>query len=349
MIERKHGFGKKAVLMAAAAVMVVGMLAGCGKSAGSGQDNASAETGGEGLKKITLLLDWTPNTNHTGIYTARDLGYYEEAGLEVDIQLPYDGTATQLVGAGKGDFGISNTDDTLYADTLEDPMPVTSIAAVIQHNSSGFVSLKEAGIESPADWGGKTYGGFGLSTEEKIVKTIAAEHGVDPETIHFVDLGNTDTLTSLQNEIDFIWVFEATELISLDKQEVEYNYIPVRECGEAYDYYTPVVIVNTDAAAKDPEMVRDFLEATSRGYEYASDNPEEAAELLLKAEPDLDEYIIKNGQVYLAERYAQDAPRWGWQEEEVWKRYADFLFDNGLIEREADMTKVFTTEYLPEG
>ncbi len=341
-------------IAAAAAAAAMCFLTACGgggtdqsASGAASAQNAAGSEGEAGLKKATLLLDWTPNTNHTGIYAARELGYFEEEGIDLDIQLPYDGTATQLVATGKGEFGISNTDDTLYAVSLEDPMPVKSIAAVIQYNTSGFVSLKEEGINSPADWAGKTYGGYGGSTEEKIVRTIAAENGVDPDSIRFIDLGASDTLTALKTDIDFIWVFEAAELISLDEQGVEYNYIPVRDYGEEFNYYAPVIIVNTDAAEKDPEMVKAFLKAATKGYQYAIDNPDEAARILLEAEPGLDEYIVTKGQEYLADKYAKDAPVWGWQEEKVWSRYAKFLFDNGLIEREADVSDAFTTEYTP--
>ena len=226
------------------------LLAGCGAAS---QESGSAETKKDS-DEITFVLDWTPNTNHTGIYVAKELGYYEDAGLDVSIELPSDGTGTQLVGAGKGDFGIGNTEDVINAISLDDPMPVESVAAIIQHNTSGFVSLKEEGIESPADWAGKTYGGYGGSTEEKIVRTIAENNGVDPDSIKFVTLGDSDTLTSLKKDIDFIWVFEAAELISLDNQGVEYNYLPVREYGEAFDYYTPCLIANTKIDRKSTRL-----------------------------------------------------------------------------------------------
>ena len=328
----KKGRGLAAVLTAGL-MLFAGLTAVC-----AGEDQA---------RPVTVLLDWTPNTNHTGLYAARDLGYYEEAGLDVEIQVPYEGTATQLVAAGKGSFGISNTEDTLTAVSLKDPMPVRTIAAIIQHNTSGFVSLKEAGINSPADWEGKTYGGYGGTLEEKVVRTIAADNGVDPDSIHFVDLGNSDTLTSLRTGIDFIWVFEAAELISLQSEGVEYNYLPVRDYGDAFDYYTPTLIVNTGLADQDPQLVKDFLAATAKGYEYAIDHPEEAADILLAAEPELDETIVKEGQKYLAGRYAQDAPQWGWQEETVWQKYADFMDENGMLENTVDVNTAFTTEYLP--
>ncbi|MBR2560717.1 MAG: ABC transporter substrate-binding protein [Eubacterium sp.] len=356
MKSRTVGNWKKAMAIAGICLLTAGTLCACGEdAAGNGSGSQIAETGSDmeeasagDLKPVTMLLDWTPNTNHTGIYVAKELGYYEEAGLDVSIELPYDGTATQLVGAGKGDFGISNAEDVLYALSLDDPMPVVSVATIIQHNTSGFVSLKEDGIQSPADWAGKTYGGYGGTIEQQIVKTIAENNGVDPESINFVDLGNSDTLTSLKNEIDFTWVFEAAELINLDLQDVEYTYLPVRDYGDAFDYYTPVLAANTKAISDDPEMARAFVKATAKGYQYAIENPEDAAEILLKAEPDLDENLVKDGQAYLAERYAKDAPQWGYQKEEVWKQYEEYLFENGLLGNELDISTVFTNEYLPE-
>lgn len=339
----RNGKKKAAAVLAAAAAASMLLMTACG---GSGTGSADS-TDAADAKHVTMLLDWTPNTNHTGLYVARDLGYYEEAGLDVEIQIPAEETATQLVAVGKGDFGVGNTEDTLHAISLEDAMPVVSVAAIIQHNTSGFVSLKESGITSPADWEGKTYGGFGGTTEEQIVRSIAADNGVDPDSIRFVDLGDSDTLTALQKDIDFIWVFEAAELLGLEQQGVDYNYLPVRECSEAFDYYTPVLIANTNLADKDPELVNAFVQATARGYEYAIEHPQEAAEILLAAEPELDEYLVTEGQEYLSERYAKDAPQWGWQDEAVWKRYADFLYQNGLLEHEVDVNTAFTNEYLP--
>ena len=340
---RKHRTGSSKKMVKALALAAALCVAG-GTAAASG----AVEVGAAEMQPVTILLDWTPNTNHTGIYVAKELGYYEQAGLDVNIEVPYAETATQLVATGKGDFGISNTEDTLSAISLKDPMPVKSVAAIIQHNTSGFVSLKEEGIESPADWAGKTYGGYGGTLEEKVVRKIAADNGVDPDSIRFVDLGDTDTLTSLQNDIDFIWVFEAAELIGLQKAGVEYNYLPVRDYGDAFDYYTPVLIANTNVAAENPQMVTDFVMATARGYAYAIANPEEAADILLGAVPELDETIVKEGQKYLSERYAQDAPQWGWQEADVWQKYADFMDENGMLENPIDVNTAFTTEFLPK-
>jgi ABC-type nitrate/sulfonate/bicarbonate transport system substrate-binding protein len=347
-MKRKIGRSKFMTVIAIVAALAV-LASACGGSGGdSGADAPDGSGAAGGLTEATLLLDWTPNTNHTGIFVAKSLGYYEDAGLDLDIQQSADGTVEQLVAAGQGDFGISMQETMNYALTQDDPLPIKSIAAIIQHNTSGFVSLPEAGIASPADWAGKTYGGWGSPSEENVIGYIAGKYGVSYEDINYVMLGEDDILTALKGDIDFAWSYEAVENVYLKKQGEEYNFIPLISIDEALDYYTPLIITSESMIGDDPDTVRAFLDATSRGYEYAIENPDESAEILLKEAPELDEYVVKEGQKYLSERYAEGAPQWGRQEAEVWRRYADLMYSNGEITRELDVEAAFTNEFLPD-
>ncbi len=141
--------------------------------------NAAKETGPkqEQLKKIKVLLDWTPNTNHTGVYVAQKRGYYKEQGLEVEIIQPSEGGASQLVAAGQGDFGFSYQEEVTIARTAG--VPVKALAAVIQHNTSGFASPVEKGIKSPKDFEGKKYGGWGSPAEEEMIKALMNQEKAD--------------------------------------------------------------------------------------------------------------------------------------------------------------------------
>jgi ABC-type nitrate/sulfonate/bicarbonate transport system substrate-binding protein len=323
------------------------VLTGCGKDDSTG-DSDSEDAASSDLREVTVILDWVPNTNHTGLYVANTLGYYEEVGLDVDLVQPAEGAADQLVAVGQAEFGVSVQENVTYALTSDDPLPIKSIATIIQHDTSGFVSLKEEGIESPADWEGKTYGGWGSPSEEFILKFIAEKYGIDYEKINQVNLGEGDVQSALRGDIDLVWVFEAAELVNLDNQGVEYNYIAARDIDPILDYYTPLLIAGDKLIEEDPELVRAFTEATAKGYEYAIANPEEAANILLEAVPELDEYVVIEGQKYLSERYALDAPQWGWQEENVWARYADRLFADGYLSQALDAKSAFTNEFLPE-
>ena len=87
-----------------------------------------------GNEKVTFALDWTPNTNHTGIYVAKARGFYAKEGLEVSIIQPTQSITTTLVATGKTDFGVSFTSDLIHA-RLEG-LPLVSVAAILQENTS---------------------------------------------------------------------------------------------------------------------------------------------------------------------------------------------------------------------
>ena len=164
------------ILKAMCAAAVALSLVGCAQTSNSDDK----------LTKVTLMLDYTPNTNHTGFYVAKNKGYYKEAGLDVDIIEPGDNATTSMVAAGKADFGVSYQEDVTYALTSEDPLPIKTIATIIQHNTSGFVSLKSANINSVKDFEGKTYAGWGAPSEEAVIK--AMQDGYDLNYMPLADL-----------------------------------------------------------------------------------------------------------------------------------------------------------------
>ena len=125
---------KKIISVVLASVTALTLFTGCSKK--------EETKNSEGLQKVTVILDWTPNTNHTGLYVAKEKGYYKDLGLDVEIIQPSEGSSLQLLAAGKGDFAISYQEDLTYARTSDNPLPVKAIAAVIQHNTSGFASPK---------------------------------------------------------------------------------------------------------------------------------------------------------------------------------------------------------------
>ena len=138
---------------------------------------ASTTTASSGsLTKLTLALDWVPNTNHTGIYVALQKGWYKDAGIDLQI-LPYSDGATPevLVGQGQADLGISGGDG--VATNRAAGQPIISIAAIMQHNTSGFAYLKDSGIQRPRDLAGKRYAGFGAAYEEPVIAAVIKHDG----------------------------------------------------------------------------------------------------------------------------------------------------------------------------
>ena len=295
-------------------------------------------------EKITIVLDWTPNTNHIGIYVAQELGYFKEEGLNVEILQPAGGTAEQLVATDKAQFGVSYQEAVTFA-RIEN-LPIVSIAAVIQHNTSGFAALREKGIKSPKDWAGKNYGGWGSPVETATLKALIEKDGGDFASINVLTTGSADFFQSSQSSVDFAWVYEGWTNIEAKLKGFEIDYIPLNLYDNALDYYTPVIITNEKIANSNKALPKKFMKALSKGYEYAISNPEEAGEILLKAAPELSRELVIESAKFLGPRYKADAQIWGEQKEAVWENYQNWLFDKGLIDKKSDIKKAFTNEFL---
>lgn len=317
-------------------ILSLTILAGCAKK----------EVSENLLEKVTLILDWTPNTNHTGIYVAKDLGYYEEVGIDLEIVQPLSGSSLQLLAANQGDFAISYQEDLTYARTSDNPLPVKAIATIIQHNASGFSSPKEYGIETVKDFEGKTYGGWGGALEEAIIKTVMEKNEADFSKVTSVISGNEDFFASTANNIDFMWTFEGWTNIEAELRGVELNYIAARDLEEALDYYTPIIVAKEDTIESEEEMITKFMEATTKGYEYAIENPEDSAKILVKQAPEISEDLAIASQNYLADKYKEDATVWGEMKDSVWNNYTKFMLDNNLINKNMEANEAYTNEFL---
>ena len=313
--------------------------------------DASAEAEPADLKKVTLMLDYTPNTNHTGFYVARELGYYTEAGLDVEIIEPGDNATATMVAAGKADFGVSYQEDTTYALTAEEPLPIKAIAAIIQHNTSGFVSLKAANINSPKDFEGKTYAGWGAPSEEAVIKAVMQADGGDFSKLTIVGADGSG-FASLSADADagkvnIQWEFYGWAVTRGLMDGYDLNYMPCTELDERLDYYTPLIITNNDLIASDPELIKAFMGATKKGYEYAIANPDEAAKILHDtALPDTDMEFLTKSQEYLSGEYAKDAESWGVMTDKVWDNYTNFMLEYGLIDHTIPASDQYTNEFV---
>lgn len=326
-------------LLVAASLAAVAGLAACGATADAADDAATGD-----LTPATLVLDWTPNTNHTGIYVAQEKGWFAEHGIDLEIVQPPEDGAEALVASGSAQFGVSYQENVTQARGQE--VPVVSIAAVIAHNTSGFASPVDRGIERPADYAGHVYGGWGSPIEGAILDALVAQDGGDPEQVTNVDIGTSSVLQAFQRDIDLGWVFEGWDVPLAEEQGVDLNVQLVRDYDEALDWYTPVLISSEDTIASDPELVQAFVDAATEGYEFAIENPDEAADILLDAVPDLDEGQVRASQEYLADEYRSDSPEWGYQRPEVWEGFSGWLEDNGIIEPGFDDDAAYTNQFV---
>ena len=297
-------------------------------------------------QKIKIVLDWVPNTNHTGLYVAKNLGYFKEAGLDVEIVQPPEGSTTALIGAGGAEFGISFQDTLAKSFAKENPVPVTAVAAILQHNTSGIISLKEKGIDSPKKLEGKKYATWEDNIEQAILKKLVTDDKGDFSKVKLIPYTITDVVTGLKTDVDAVWVYYAWDGIATERAGLQTNFLKIRDYGEELDYYSPVIIANNDFLKKNPEITKKVLKAIEKGYEYAMKNPEESAKILVKNSPELDINLVTASQKWISKEYQSDAKEWGIIDGNRWNRFYEWLYKNKAVEREIPKNFGYSNEYL---
>lgn len=328
------------ILAAAAAIGVIG----CSKDG----EAVSAENG-VAKKNVTIVLDWTPNTNHTGLFAAKELGYFDEAGIHAEIVQPPEGSTTALIGAGKAEFGISFQDTLAKTFASDAPMPVTAVAAILQHNTSGVISLKKSGIAAPKDMSGKRYSTWDDPIELAILKKIVTDDGGDFDSIIKVPYSE-NIMAQIQdtsvNGSDSGWVYYAWDGIAFNVKKLDTNFINFADYGKELDYYTPVLIASDSYLKNNKDEAAAVVAAIKKGYEYAVSNPKEAADMLLKNAPELDKDLVYASQSWISGQYIADADGFGIIDADRWNGFYKWLFDNRLIEKAIPENYGFSNEYL---
>jgi ABC-type nitrate/sulfonate/bicarbonate transport system substrate-binding protein len=334
MVGNMRALNDKNAHMVLGMILVILVLSGCG---GKKTDATS----------IRVVLDWTPNTNHSGLYVAQEKGWFAEEGLTVHIIQPPEDGALVLVGSGNAELGFDFQENMGPAIAKDrDALPVQAVAAIISHNTSGIMSLTQNNINSPRDLAGRRFESWETPLITALIKEIVENDGGDFNDVIMIPNYATDPLSALTTDIDAIWVYYAWEGLAAEVNGLEVNFIDLGNLDARLDFYTPVLAANVDWLDKNPETAKKFMRALSRGYVFAMENPEEAAEILLHHAPELDRRLVMRSMEYLAPRYQADAPRWGEMDPLRWGRFYRWMFEHGLLEKDIG-SGGFTNEYLP--
>ncbi len=331
---------KKLLALVLALTLMVSALAGC--TADKKAESANAEK-----TKITFVLDWTPNTNHTGLYVAKEKGYFDKAGLDVEIVQPPEDGAEALVGSGKAQFCVSFQDSMLPMITGKNKLPLKAAAALVQHNTSGIISRKGEGIDRPKGLEGKKYATWDLPIEKATIKQVMKDDGGDFSKVKLIPSTVTDEVSALKSKsVDAIWIFYGWAGVNAEQSGLKTDYFAFRDINSVFDYYTPVVLGNTDWMKKNSDKTKAFLSALKDGYEYSIKNPDDAVNILCKAAPELDKKLVKASQEYMNKEYKAEVKKWGYIDPKRWNAFYNWINENKLIDDKIPENTGFTNDYL---
>jgi ABC-type nitrate/sulfonate/bicarbonate transport system substrate-binding protein len=331
-------------------------VAAIGLSAcGSSDQSADSSTTPPAATPVSLALDWTPNTNHIGVYVAQELGYYKQAGIDLKV-LPYAETAPEtLISSGKADFGFSYQAGIAYARAAG--QDVRQVFANTQKGQYAIGVRADGDVQSPKDLDGKIYAGFGTPDEGPELKTVIQNDG-GKGTFKTVAL-NTSAYEAVYNgRADFAISVQTWDGIEAKLRDKPVRYFKLTDYGFPEQYST--AIASSDAYLQgNGAITKGFLAATQRGYTYAADHPAEAAKLLIKANPQTlkNTQLVNESAKVLADDGYLRAPgkAVGEISPDVWDKYGAFLVSHKLLTGKdgkplaaaPDWSEYFTNDYLP--
>lgn len=332
---KKHS----SLLALLAASLFALLLSGCGSSNGNAGSNAGtvASTGDSAanapLQKVTLMLDWYPNAVHSFLYAAQEQGYFEKAGLDVDIQMPADANdALKLVAAGKIDLALTYQPQVLMA--RGERIPVKSIAAIVRHPLNHLMVPADSGVRSPKDLAGKTVGFSSIPLYEAMARTMIKQDGGDPGQAKMIDVGYDLIPAVSTGKVDaIIGGFINHEQLILDKEGHPVDSLDPAAYGVP-DYYELVLAASDDGLKAKRDVFANFVEAATEGQQYVTAHPDDALKTLLGHEDGnspLDADIeAKSLRILLPLMTDRDQP-FGSQDPASWDRVKTWLADNDLL------------------
>ncbi|MEM8893354.1 MAG: ABC transporter substrate-binding protein [Bacteroidota bacterium] len=300
------------------------------------------------MKQLTLALDWTPNTNHTGFFVAQSKGYYQQHGLQLRITTPADDnyaiTPAKKVELGEADFALCPMESVISYQTKSDPFPMLAIASLLTEDLSAIVALAQSGINRPADLDGKVYASYKARYEDEIVKAMIINDGGKGDLIldYPEKLGIWNTL--LEGKADATWIFMNWEGVLAESKGVQLIDLRMKDFDIPYSY-SPVLVADGSKIAQNEEAYSAFLVAAGQGYSFARQNPKEAADMLQPFVPDTDQHIdLYKSQELTSPYYLKE--KWGYFEPARVDDFVTWLQQRGLENAQVKADDLYTNNLL---
>ncbi len=300
--------------------------------------------------KLKVALDWTPNTNHTGFFIAKELGFYAEQGLQVDLLTPteddYATTPAKKLESGLADFAIAPFESVISLNNKANKVNAVAIAALLQQDISSVATLSASNLTRPKDLDNHIYASYQARYEDAIVKQMIINDGGSGniEITYPQKLGIWDTL--LSKKADATWIFNNWEGVEAETNNIQLNKFTLADYGIPYSY-SPVVFSTKDNISKNTDTYKAFLKATKKGFQLAINNHLQAVEILSKyiSKKDAEKMDIFKSQAFVSPFYG-DENVWGTMDSNRISLFLNWLIKNNL-EKEAILNQeLYTNELL---
>ncbi len=296
--------------------------------------------------KATLVLDFTPNAVHSGIYTALHRDMYEDLGVDLKVKAPSSSAdSLKLVAAGRSQFAIADIHDLGIA--LERKLDLVAVMAIVEQPLSSIIALKKSGIESPKQLAGKKVGVTGVPSDDAVLNSIVSHSGADPKDVKKITIGFKAPASLISEKVSAATAFWNAEGVSLRNRGFKVIEFRVDDYG-APSYPELVLVASRKTVEEKPELVRSVVEATVQGYERTLSDPKGSLDDLVSEVPGLDKRLMRKQLDALLDVFKGSARSVGYLDPEVIKAWADWDLRFGILKKKPPLSEAFTNAYLPE-
>lgn len=302
-------------------------------SAGCSNANGTAGATVKGETTVSIALDFIPNADNEGVFVAKKLGYFADAGINANI-VPYGQTPPDsLASAGKVQFAIGDTESDVIFD-FASGLKIKSVMAVLQTNPSFFGALaSNTAIKSPKDFCGKTYGGFGYPGDPAVIAaTIRGAGGPAHCTVPSVTLGSSAYQAVESHRVAFSAFFFSDVIQAEIQQHARLRLFNENNYGVP-NQYAALILGNDAWLAAHPALAHGFVHALVRAYQYIEKNPAQGAKIEYEMNPTAvnETVAVKSSEVMAKSYLLSPSGQIGVQTAAMWQRMGNFFFRSGAL------------------
>ena len=297
-------------------------------------------------KELSLALDWYPNSNHAGIYSAIDEGFFDEEGIKLSVYTPSDPTAIiSSVASGRDDFGLSYHPDILQAQSAG--LEIVSVLSISQHPLNSIMTLKKSRIKNPSDLKGKVVGYPGIPSNKAMLETVLSSQNININDVETVDVGFELVKALVSGSVDaIIGAYWTHESIVMELQGYEIEIMRLEEWGVP-DYYELILITNKSFLEENKSEVEKVVNSFKKGYEFSIRNPQESITSLISivGEEIVEEDVERAGVELLIPMWQSNNLPFGHQDISKWEETYEWMYQNNFLEKELIIENLFIDEF----
>jgi len=288
--------------------------------------------------KLTLALDWSPNTLHAGYLVAEAKGYYRDESLDVTFISPeddnYETTPAKRLADKDVSLAIAPSESVISFNTLGNSVPLTAVAAALQKDASAIVVRADSDIDRPAQLDDKLFASYNARFENDIVRQLIKNDGGQGK----IRISSPEYLemwrTVAENSADATWVFLPWEGPKAKlEQNLSFRAFSLGDYGIPYGY-SPLLITHADFVTAEADAIRAFLRAAEKGWRYVAENQDESAELLHQHLNHADwrnPTMIQESLRMLAPYVLSGEGRWGFMDGTRWLNFVEWMIETKVL------------------